>query len=115
MFENSDYSGWAGAEEWSDGSQPWIIDEMDFKGDISDDLEIGRGDYLENFGQYTQFVVSVADSQGIGIYFMGRRGEQGPMFHQNARMSPEEAEGALEDISRDLRTGRLPRGFRHTN
>lgn len=113
-FKREDWFGWAGAEEWSKEEPPWIL-EMDFRGDLSDSFEFGGRGYVEDVGVNTQYVVAIADSEGIGLYFNSDDGDQGPMFHKNQRMEPEEAEGALKAVARHLKSGRLPPGYKHTN
>lgn len=115
-FVKEDFYGWAGAESWSDTQLPWIM-EVEFEGNISGELllsEMSPG-YLEEFGRHTQFVTAIADPRGIGIYFTGSGGEQGPMFNRTRDLEPEVAEGALKAIARHLKEGRIPPFFIHNN
>ena len=115
-FVREDFYGWAGAESWSDDQLPWIL-EVEFEGDISRDLllqEMSHG-YAAEFGVHTQFATAVADKHGIGLYFTGPDGEQGPMFDKSGVLEPEVAEGALKAIARHLSEGRIPPGFVHNN
>lgn len=113
-FRDSDWWGWAGAERFEDNSEPFIFEEV-FRGDISDELNFYRDDYLETFGKNTQVVVGIADSQGIGLHFSSDEGDQGPIFSLSRRMDAEEAEFSLNKVLRSIKQGKIPLGFEHSN
>jgi len=114
-FTRGDWMGWAGAEAWKDGEQPFIAEiTIDFPWEKLERELNFTSDYLQ---EDRWDVTIVGDSQGVGIYFSGHaQGDQGPMFNRDIQHAePEEIRGAMEAAIQKLRSKAIPPGFRHDN
>ena len=107
-FSKVDWYGYAGAESFSDGSEPWIV-EVDLK----------DADLKNNFGflastTKTVVVNLIADSAGLEMTGYGSKGKEGTSWHKENRRG-QDSKSALSELTKTvkmLEAGRFPSGFK---